>query len=370
MKSVYLDNAASAPPESGRLEEYAGICRDYYANSESAHAAGREAKAFQDECAELLCRTLVGNGKDVFVMWTNSGTESANAAIALPMFRKSVIVTTKAEHPSILSAAERTGSEIRFAAFKRDGGIDMESLSGLLDSSVRLVAIHHVQSETGRVQDIEELSRFIRERAPRAVFLVDTIQSFCKIPVPVGVDGPGIMLLSGYKIGSPAGGALISSADFEDEFRKLRFNEHIVSRVTPAVSAMLARPVEALGKEKNQIFTNASRLAASLRNSLENLGNRCVLTVPQEKASPFIVHAMFPGHEGAVLARMLSAKGVMVSAGSACSAESGGPSKALTAMGFSGRDAYSALRISLWKENTQEDIDIFIAALKESLKDY
>ena len=79
---------------------------------------------------------------------------------------------------------------------------------------------------------------------------------------------------------------------------------------------------------------------------------------------------MFPGHEGAVLARMLSAKGVMVSAGSACSAESGGPSKALTAMGFSGRDSYSALWISLWKENTQQDIDIFIAALKESLKDY
>lgn len=370
MKYVYLDNAASTPPEPARLEEYTGLCRDYYANNESAHAAGREAKTFQDECAELICRTIAGNEKNAFIMWTNSGTESANTAIALPLFRKSVIVTTKAEHPSIIAAAERTGSEIRFAALKRDGGIDMESLSELLDSSVRLVAVHHVQSETGRIQDIEGISRIIKKRAPRAVFLVDTIQSLCKIPLPVGADGSGIMLLSGYKIGSPTGGAVIAAPDFADEFRKLRSNQHIVSRVAPAVSAMLARQVHHLTEEREGIYEKASLLSMTLRQSLEELGKDCVLTVPQEKASPFIVHAMFPGYEGAVLARMLSAKGVMVSAGSACSAESGAPSAALIAMGFSGKDAYSGLRISIWKENTLQDIDIFMAALKESLKDY
>lgn len=370
MKYVYLDNAASTAPETARLQEHALLCRDYYANSESTHAAGRASKEFQDKCAEQLCRAVAGDEKKACVLWTNSGTESANAALALPPFRKSVIVTTKAEHPSILAAAERSGSEVRYAELTRDGGIDMDSLSTILDQSVKLLAVHHVQSETGRIQDIEEISKLLREKAPRAVFLVDTIQSLCKIPVPTGENGPGMMLLSGYKIGAPSAGAVIAAPGFADSFKKLRFEEHFVSRANPANSAILARQVHYLTIEREKIYQKASALSKMLRASLESLGKECILTIPEEKASPFIVHALFPGPEGAVLARMLSAKGVMVSAGSACSAESGGPSKALTAMGFKGKDAFSALRISLWKENTPADIEIFVNALKESLKDY
>ena len=370
MKYIYLDNAAATPPEAERLQEYALLSRDYYANSESSHAAGRASKEFQDKCAEQLCRAIGGDEKNACVLWTNSGTESANAALALPMFRKSVIVTTKAEHPSILAAAERSGSEIRYAGLSSDGEINIDSLSEILDTSVRLLAIHHVQSETGRIQDIAKISSLLKEKAPRAVFLVDTIQSLCKISVPVGEDGPGMLLLSGCKIGSPAGGAVMAAPGFADEFKKLRFQEHLVSRVNPAVSAVLARQVHYLSGEREKIYGKAKELSTVLRQALESLGKECVPTVPPEKASPFIVHARFPGREGAVLARMLSAKGIMVSAGSACSAESGGPSKALAAMGFTGQDAYSALRISLWKENTLNDINIFIDALKESLKNY
>ncbi|OGV36218.1 MAG: hypothetical protein A2020_12520 [Lentisphaerae bacterium GWF2_45_14] len=370
MKYVYLDNAASSPPARHLLDEYSRLLLRYYGNSESVHAAGKESKELQDESARLLARTITGNEKNAFVQWTCSGTESANTALSLPRFKKGVIVTTQAEHPSILAAAGRTGAEIRFAAISSDGGIDMESLAGLLDSSVNLVALHHVQSETGRLQDIKAVSQIIREKAPRAVFLLDTIQSLCKIPVSVGGDGPGIILLSGYKIGSPAGGAVICAPAFADEFRKLRSEAHLVPRVPAAMTAILARQVEELYEEKDAILARVSGIAAQLRNSLETLDFECTPTVPVEKASPFIVHARFPGHEGAVLARMLSARGVIVSAGSACSAESGGPSRALTAMGLSEKDAYSALRISLWTQNTQPDIDQFITALKESLKDY
>lgn len=370
MKNIYLDNAASTPPEPVILKDYASLCSEYYANNESTHAAGRAAKSFLDECAASLCRDLAGGEKNASVLWTNSGTESANSALALPGFRNSVIVTTEAEHPSILAAAKRTGSEVRYAALSRDGGIDMDSLAEKLDHSVRLLAVHHVQSETGRIQNIAAVSALLRQKAPRAVFLVDTIQSLCKIPVPVGADGPCMMLFSGYKIGAPAGGAVIAAPGFAAEFKKLRSDEHFVSRVTPAVCGCLSRLVHNLVAERTKITEKARGISGMLRAGLESLGPECRLTVPAALASPFIVHAVFPGREGAVLARMLSAKGVMVSAGSACSAESGGPSKALAAMGFKDRDAYAGLRISLWNQNTSDDVAGFMSALRESLKEY
>ena len=99
-------------------------------------------------------------------------------------------------------------------------------------------------------------------------------------------------------------------------------------------------------------------------------GKRCFCTIPEEAASPYILHAMFPGVESGVLVRMLSEAGVMVAAGSACSSETGEPSAALRALGFRGRDVWSGLRVSLSPESTADDAKKFVEALRNVLKNW
>ena len=97
---------------------------------------------------------------------------------------------------------------------------------------------------------------------------------------------------------------------------------------------------------------------------------KIIFTIPPEDASPFILHITLPGYEGAVLVRMLSEHGITVSSGSACSAESNLPSPALTAMKYNKKDAFSALRISFWRNNSSNDIRRFADTLKAVIKDY
>ena len=99
-------------------------------------------------------------------------------------------------------------------------------------------------------------------------------------------------------------------------------------------------------------------------------GGRCFCTIPEETASPYILHVMLPGVESGVVVRMLSEAGVMVAAGSACSSETGEPSPALRALGFRGRDVWSGLRVSFCPESTADDGKKFIEALRNVLKNW
>ncbi len=375
---IYLDNAAAAAPEKAIIDVFAAAAMDCYANQEAIHQQAYAVRQKLEAAAGDLALALTGD-PSAKVVWGNSGTDLFNLFSHATMLRKGNIVTTL-EHPALQAALKRTGAELRTAPLL-NGKVDLEELGIIADRNTVLVAIHHVQSETGVVQDLTGIRKIIDGCAPQALFFSDTIQSAGKLPIPWKDAGLDIISVSGHKLGTPGGAALILRAgkdstrkNLAEFFDRSRNREYLAGRPEPAVMLTLAHSVKTCAVERDQVLATVRTMNLELRKYLAGLelaGKRKIrFTVPPEDASPFILHITLPGYEGAVLVRMLSEQGVTVSSGSACSAESNLPSPALTAMKYNKKDAFSALRISFWRNNSSNDIQRFADALKAVISDY
>jgi cysteine desulfurase len=370
--NIYLDNAAATPIDSDVMDFFNASCRKHYANQEAIHYAGYAVRKELEKAERIILNALTEKPEKNSLLWTNSGTDSINAALALPQFSRGNIITTKAEHPALLQAVLRCAGKnnTRFAPLSEDGGIDMEKLSKLIDKNTSLIAIHHAQSETGRIQDLTKIREILDRAKSKALFLADTVQSACKIQIPWEEARLDLALISGHKIGAPAGGAVISrKGKIYEGLKKIRDERYLISRTAPAESLTLAHAAEKLSADK-QIQEKASELSKYLREKISERFPELSLTIKPENSSPFITHLTTGARQGAALVRMLSEKGIMLSSGSACMAESPKPSEALLAMGMSRIKAYSALRISIWKDSKAESIEIFLDCLKDVLENY
>ena len=184
---LYLDNAASSRPFDWALDCFVSAAKEFFGNQEAAGAFGlRSAKAVKNASARLASALAPGAS----VLWCNTGTESLAAAIHAHCMAHpgTEIVTTKAEHPALKQALLRFGKAfgltIRAADVGRDGLIRPDSLIPLLNAHTSLLAVHHVNAETGAVQNLAELRGLLDRFAPKARFLADTTQSVCKHAVP------------------------------------------------------------------------------------------------------------------------------------------------------------------------------------------
>lgn len=372
-KNIYLDNAAATPVDIDVLDFFRYSCLKYYANQEAAHDAGYSVREELEKAAKRILKIITVRPEKNRLFWTNSGTDSINAVLALPQFSKGNIVTTKAEHPALLQAIFRAAGQDRtkFAHISENGGIDAEHLSELIDEKTSLVAFHHVQNETGRIQDLIEIRKILNRRKSKALFLADTVQSAFKFSIPWDEAGLDFAFASGHKTGAPSGGAVICRQEsLYEELKKIRDKRYMLGRANPPDCLSLAFAAEKIAAERENILKKIKELSNYLRNSLTERFPEVQISIPIEKSSPFITHFTVGNCQGAVLVRMLSQKGVMISSGSACMAESPDASKSLLAMGMSKERAFSALRVSLWKNTEKKDINIFLDSLENVLKNY
>ena len=354
--NIMLDNAAACRPYSWAAELFAEKCRSLYANQESAGKLGVESAKAVAEAADRLSSVLApGYG----VMFCNTGTDALRAAVfaALSGKRNPVSLTTRAEHPALLRAlAAFPGTE--YCRVGRTGAITIPG-----DCVPDFFAVHHVNAETGILQDFAVLKKQLPEKT---VFLLDTTQSVCKVSLPETL--PDFLTISGCKVGAPCGAALLYRKSFEKKIRALRLEEHGIGRCVPAAAVVLSETVVRGVSRLRERYSHAERLNRILRDRLSGLQIR--FTAENVPASPWILHFMLSGREGGILVRMLQERGITVAAGSACSSETPKPSAVLTAMGFSARESYSALRVSFFDDTTEEDVLIFANTLHEVLKNY
>lgn len=373
MKSpVYLDHAAAAPPDPEILDYFRECSLLYYANQEGIHAESRRVRAALDEAAaeliELLCD---GDGDCVRVLWADSATSAIAAAFAHPRFRSGRIVASRAEHPAMSRAVSACGAltaELRL----RRGFVDIEELEKTLNANTGLVTLHHIQSETGAIQDLAAVRACIDRVSPRAMFMSDTVQSAGKLSSPWKTARLDFMFVSGHKLGAPGGAAMLyRDSAMRAGYDALRKEYYLLGRPNPPQAMALVR---ALGRKCGNMAENHEKmsvLSTFLRESLaEKLGNRIRFTIDTSRASAHIIHVLLPDYEGAVITRMLSEAGFCVSPGSACSAETRKPSEALLASGLDRKLAFSGLRISPGPENTIEELSAFVEELSRILKDY
>ncbi len=377
LKDIYLDNAASTPILPEVIEYFNSICLTGYANQEALNGAAYALRNKLTEAEKQLAHLLCGNCRDdIKVVWTNSGTSAINIALMHPVFSGVEIVTTDAEHAAMTAALGRASDHISKVKIN-NGLIDLEHLAETLDSSVKLVAVHHVQSETGALQDLVAVGKLIKEKAPRALFMVDTVQSAGKMNLPWNEAGIDFAFVSGYKVGAPGGGAILyRDREFNGEkfsvfYTGLRREKHFLSRPMPALSLTLTEAIRIRYAAMQDNFKHVSDLNKHLRKRLETeLNGKVAVTLLADSSSPYILHFLLPGYQGAVLVRMLSESGIYVASGSACEAETGTPSRALLATGVPKKDVYSGMRVSFMPANTIAQVDTFFDNLKSCLKNY
>ncbi|MFA6713753.1 MAG: aminotransferase class V-fold PLP-dependent enzyme [Victivallaceae bacterium] len=374
---VYFDNAAAFQPDPKILGRYYAYAARFYENQEAAHSLAYKLREKMELAAEQLASDL--GCKNAFVHWGCSGTGVFCPLGDFPGFKNGNIVTSPMEHPALTAALKRVGVEIREAKISK-GRIDLEDLYEKLDRETVLTAIHHVQSETGIIQDLPAIRRVIDEKAPQSIFMSDTIQSAGKLEIPWLEAKLDIISVSGHKIGSAGGGALLLNRkkplvnELAEYLKLCRSEYYTTSRPEPAAVLALADGVTKAYKDKSKNLDLVNKINSFLRRELPNLklsGNKkIIITIPPETASPYILHFIVPGYQSGILVRMLSDESVYFSAGSACLSETGKPTAALSAMGFNKDDAYAGVRLSFSPQNTMRHAEIFLDKFQKALLDY
>ena len=371
--SIYLDNAAATPCDPDLLDCLRKFAAEYPGNQESAGWHGRTAaERIRNDAAELCTAFgLTGFG----TVFCNTGTEAL--AIAAEGICRSLhggeIITTSLEHPALEKAFERTGSKygLKLIRCKADrNGVSLSDLESHLSDRTAAVAIHHVQSETGGIVDLGQVRRLLDRHAPKALLLCDTMQSIGKIHLDTREIRPDFFTLSGQKIGAPGGAVLFCAEKHLRSIQTLRSAEHFGGRCPVPVLLTLLRAGIKAAQTREENHAHAQMLRHRLLEALRknNLDFPC--TLPEETVSPFIIHLLTAPYQGAILTRALHQYQISAAPGSACESETPTGSRALAAMGYSRKEAFCGLRLSLWKHNTGPEMDRLAEKLAECVKNY
>lgn len=328
--------------------------------------------------AEEKIFTLLTSGKNEegMCLCGNTGSCVLSACIAgIAPVLNGGIVTSSGEHPALLCALKRASLEYDLPVYtcpvERSGALDQQYLCTLLQKEkIALAAFHHIQSETGFIQDLAAIRSLIDQYSPKTLFLADTIQSAGKYPLCWKEAGLDFAFVSGQKIGSPGGAALLYRKEFRKIFASLRGEFHLPGRCTPGNILILS---EILEKRMPEIENNLEKIAKLKKLFLQKLKENelpFIPTIAEAQASKYILHLLTTPYQGAILTRMLAEKNISISPGSACESETKEPSRILQNMGIRKSELYNALRISFWHHNKEEEIPVVADALKECTAKY
>jgi cysteine desulfurase len=380
MNRVYLDHNATTPVDPEVLDEMLPFLREDFGNASSVHWWGQRARRAVERARERVADLLGAETSEI--VFTSGGTEAANqvlrGAVERPAKTGAGILTTAVEHKAVLATCvrlETNGVPIDYAPVDRDGVVDAAAFERALDKSPVLAAAILANNETGVLQPVERLAAAARAR--RVPFFTDAVQALGRIPVDVRTLGVDFLSLSGHKLHGPKGvGALyvrrgtriaplLTGGEQEGGRRSGTTNVPGVVGLGKACE-LAARDLAA---HAARMKTLRDRLEAGLRERLPGL----VVHGHPALRLPNTLLAGFPGVEGESLLMNLDLLGIAVSTGSACNAGSLRPSHVLTAMGRTPEEAHAAIRFSLGRGTTAEEIErtldavaVAVARLREA----
>jgi len=378
MRTVYFDNAASTPVDPRVVEAMRPHFSESFGNASSLHAAGRAAReAVEHARAEVA--GSIGASRPEELIFTSGGTESNNLAlkgVAFALRKKGRhIVTSRIEHDCVLNSAawlERQGFDVTYLDVDADGRVRPSDLAAALRDDTILVSIMHANHEIGTIEPIRELARVCAERG--VLFHTDACQSFGKLPIDVEKDGLALVTLNSHKVYGPKGvGALYvrHGTPLEPwqhggghEFGLRSSTENVPGIVGFAKAAELCRATRF--EEMLRMTELRDRI---IDTALAHLPGT-YLNGHRRQRLPTNVNLGFHGLEGDAIRLLLQLdeRGIAVSTGSACSSHQGDqPSHVLLAIGRDPVQARGALRVTLGRFNTEEDVDYLLEELPSAL---
>ncbi len=374
-RRIYLDNNATtqvADAVRDAMIPYLGV---EAGNPSSIHASGLVARDALEHARRQVAALI--NARPRSLVFTGGGSESNNLAIKGAAFalrhRGRHIVTTTVEHPAVMETCrflERLGYSITYLEVDSNGWLDPATLRAALDAHTVLVSIVMANNETGTILPIRELSAVCHESG--VLFHTDAIQAVGKTGVDVEELGVDMLSISGHKLHGPKGiGALYVAKGIhleplvhggKQEGGIRAGTENIPGAVGLGKAAELAAFA----------LSEADRVRG-LRNRLEEGVRRLVpgvrLNGHPKYRLPNTLNLTFPGLRGESLVIMLDQRGVSLSSGSACRSGSPEPTHVLLAMGRTEEDAHCAVRFSLSRYTTEEEIEETVSALAQVLEE-
>ncbi|MBQ0134282.1 MAG: cysteine desulfurase [Clostridiales bacterium] len=367
---VYLDNGATTKVCPEAAEAAVNAMTVCYGNPSSTHTKCREAKALLDRARAQVAAAL--GAKPEEIVFTSCGSESDNwALIRGAETNRRVgrhIISSAAEHDAIrktLEYLEGQGWEVTLLRPGKEGMVTPAQLAEALREDTALVSLMLVNNETGAVTDIPAMRRVLTERGSRALLHTDAVQGFLKVPFSAKTLGADLISLSGHKIHAPKGiGALYIRSG-------LRLAPYILGGGQENGLRSGTEPLPQIAAFGAAAEIGAKEAGAA-QERMGQLRQHCIERVLAESpdavviggGAPHILCLSLPGYRSEVLMNYMEAKGVYVSKGSAC--KRGKRSHVLEAMGIPARVIDGAIRVSLSRFTTREEIDCFVDTLLEA----
>ena len=374
MTRVHLDHNATTPLRPEAREELLRSVDALGGNPSSVHASGRAARAELDDARERIAAALEVDSDEL--IFTSGGTEANNAALFGAATSEGAVLVSAAEHSSVREAALALGAagrEVRVVAVASDGRLDLGSLDEALDAGpVSLLSCVGANNEVGAVAPFAEVRAALdaqQGEAPLA-WHADCVQMLGKLPVKPAELGLDLASFSAHKVGGPLGVGLLWCA------KEHPFSPRMVgggqegglrsgTENLPAI-ASAAVAIELAVQEQADYAARTRALTETLWRGLREQIPTAQLIGPSLGAEwrlPNTLCVLLPGEDGRVLVPRLDLAGLEVSAGSACSSGSIEPSPVLLALGHDESAARAALRLSLGRSTTPEEVRAAIRTL-------
>jgi cysteine desulfurase len=368
---IYLDYNASTPLDPAVAAAMRPFLEDAFGNPSSGHWASAAAKAALERARGQVA-ALLGAAPDEIV-FTGGGSEANNLALKGAFFalreKGEHIITTRIEHPAVLGPCrflERLGAAVTYLPVDGTGRVDPADVARAITPRTILVSVMHANNEVGTIQPIAEIGAVAR--AHGIVLHTDAAQSVGKIPTKVDTLGVDFLTIAGHKLYAPKGvGALYVRRGTSLE-PLIHGGEHEGGRRAGTESALLAAGLGAACALVQDL--SAMVRVRALRDRLwdrlrSRFGSRVVLNGHAQHRLPNTLNVSFVGHIGAELLARL--EGVAASTGSACHAGRIEISAVMRAMGVAPEVGAGAVRFSLGRPTTEDEIDFVDARLASVL---
>jgi len=368
---IYLDNAATTKTAPEVVEAMLPYFGEYYGNASSIYGLGSASKKAVNQARTSIAEALGAKPEEIY--FTAGGSEADNwalkAAAEAYEAKGKHIITTKIEHHAILHTCEyleKKGFEVTYLDVDKEGLVKTEDVQAAIRPDTILISIMFANNEIGTMEPIGEIGALARERG--ILFHTDAVQAFGQVPIDVQDLNIDMLSASAHKLNGPKGiGFLYIRTGLKlRSFVHGGAQERSRRAGTENVPAIVGFGVAV--ERAMDIMEEKTKKELALREYLiqriETEIPHCWLNGHRMKRLPNNVNISFRFIEGESMLIMLDMKGICASSGSACTSGSLDPSHVLLAIGLQHEEAHGSLRLTLSEENSFEEMDIVVEAIK------
>lgn len=370
METIYFDNNATTAVAPEVFEAMVPFLTKLYGNPSSIHTFGGQVMAHVDHARERVASLLGAQASEV--IFTACGTESDNAALRSAMFTtepgRDKLVISQVEHPAILNVAkelERNGVQVERIPVDSHGRLSMARAEEVIDERTALVSVMWANNETGNIQPVRELAELAHRKG--ALFHTDAVQAVGKVPINLSEGWVDFLSLSGHKLHAPKGVGVLYVR------RGVRFHPFVLGghqEEGRRAGTENVASIVGLGMAAELAADNIEHENMEVRALRDRLEQGIIAAIPEIRVNGDIEHRLpnttnisFEFIEGESILMLLDQLGICASSGSACTTGSLEPSHVLRAMGLPYTAAHGAIRFSLSRYNTAQEVDFVLEKL-------